>query len=302
LRTSLTAEPSRLLVVAGMPRTGTTSLFHILGEHPGVFAPFRKEMGYFLYNWPRGESWYRRAYRGMAAGQVGLDVTPEYFFSAEALDRMACFDADVRVLLGVREPGSFARSLYREYGQRYRMPPFEEFLSGYRYARGPSSVEVRLGGGALHRMIEAYRARFQDRLLLYDFSTIAREPLAIVQAIEPFLGLRPHFTDATFRNWHLNRGDRRNSRLLSYLASREPMIEGLGRLLPASWLRAAAKGFYGQPPASSAVAVAPPPPTVPAGLDETFRADREYVDGLFRESPVVDGLGRSWRAALPRAQ
>ena len=279
-------------MIAGLPRTGTTSLFHILGEHPALYAPFRKEMGYFLFNWRRGEDWYRRAYRGMADGQVGLDVTPEYVFSAEAAERIAGFDADVRVMLGVRDPADLASSLYREYGQRYRMPPFAEFLQGYRYRRGASLLDVTLGGGAIPRLLESWRARFGERLLLYDFDAFGREPLRMLQALERFLGVVPHFGPTTFRNWHLNRGDRRNSRLLSYVASRESLIEPLGRLLPARWLRAAAKAFYGQPPSSHGSAPAPSPDHgLP--LKEIFGEERLYVRRLFEAGPVVDGRGRA---------
>ena len=81
-------DAPRLFVIAGMPRTGTTSLFHILGGHPEIFQPYRKEVGYFLFRHDRGPDWFRRVYRAMGPRQVGLDVVPEYFFSPCAIERI----------------------------------------------------------------------------------------------------------------------------------------------------------------------------------------------------------------------
>jgi hypothetical protein len=113
----------------------------------------------------------------------------------------------------------------------------------------------------------------------------------VVQAIERFLRLPPHYTSATFRNWHLNRGDRRNSRLVSWVASREALIDVLGRLLPAAWLRAAARSFYGQAPARPGLA-ATTLDTQGTALDRLFREDRAYVRALFASGHVVDGAGQ----------
>ena len=36
-------------VVIGAPKSGTTSLFHYLKQHPDVYLPVRKELHYFSY-------------------------------------------------------------------------------------------------------------------------------------------------------------------------------------------------------------------------------------------------------------
>jgi len=68
-----------LAIVLGMPRAGTTTLYHWLGQHLQIFTPWRKELAYFSRNFARGEAWYRRFYSGMADGTMGIDATPEYF-------------------------------------------------------------------------------------------------------------------------------------------------------------------------------------------------------------------------------
>jgi hypothetical protein len=234
----------------------------------------------------------------MRPGQVGLDATPEYFFSPDAARRIDGFGSDVRVLLGLREPADLALSLYHEYGKRSRMPPFADFLRGFRYQRGSTVIDVALSEHAIPRMLELYRACFGKRLLLYEFAAFAREPLTLLQTLESFLGVSRYFTQSTFRNRRLNVSDRPNSRLLSYLASRESLISLASGLFPGSWLRAGARLFYGGA-AQRRGSRGPREPSAPERglLEQLFSEDRAYMRSLFSQGPMVDGEGtvrRSW--------
>jgi len=281
---------SSLLVFAGMPRTGSTSLFHLLGDHPQVFRPFRKEMGYFLFNAHRGERWYRRAYARAQQSQICIDVTPEYFVSRGAAAAIHQFGRDVRVAIGVRDPATFARSLYLEYSKRFTVPPFEEFLDRFTYRRGSATIDFSLRSGMIRTMLEVYRQTFRDRLLLYDFDAFCTAPIHVLAAIQRFAAIEPWFGPKTFRNVHMNRGDRRTVRWVSAIASAEPLINLLSALLPDHVLHNLARSFYGgefyrgRLPAQSAL---------PNWLTEAMRADRDYVDGLFQGRRVVDGVGNS---------
>src|SRR5947207_5078913 len=106
-------------------------------------------------------------------------------------------------------------------------------------------------------MLEQYRRAFGPRLLLYDFASFRAEPLAILQAIESFMGLDAHFSAEAFRNLHMNRGDRGYNPWFSALLSAEPLIDAVSRLLPAPLMRSIARRVYGGEEASSGT-VAPP--------------------------------------------
>ena len=69
----------KLVVVAGMPRGGTTSLYQISTRHPGCFVPFRKETAYFSFNHYKGERWYKGLYSERPDAMPGLDISPQYF-------------------------------------------------------------------------------------------------------------------------------------------------------------------------------------------------------------------------------
>jgi len=279
------SDAPRLFVIAGMPRTGTTSLFHILGGHPEIFQPFRKEVGYFLLNHDRGPEWLRRVYERMGPRQVGLDVTPEYFFSPSAIERLAAIAPAPRIAIGVRDPNEMAASLYREYARRrFRMPPFDEFLQGFT-PRDASTFYFSLAGGDISRRLADWRAAFGDRLLLYDYRLLSRDPLRVLQAMERFLGLTPYFTAATFENLHLNADRRRNSRLVSHVLGREGVVAALHAVVPGAVLRRVARAFY----KASASADAPRQTTAPP--IPALAPDCATVAGLFTHGGIVLGSG-----------
>jgi hypothetical protein len=276
-----------LFVIAGMPRTGTTSLYHILGAHPGIFQPYRKEVASFLYNYRRGDAWIRGLYRDRSPGQIGLDVTPEYFFSPDALARLTAWTPSVRVALGVRDPGEVAISLYREYARRrWRMPPLDAFLREWVVERGGETVRFSIASGDIGRRLDAWRAALGDRLLLYDFRLLQREPIRVLQAIERFLGLPPHFDAATFENLHLNADGRRNSRIVAIALNDDRVIAALEQTLPRRLLTRLARGFYR---ASEAAPQSQPAASPRIDLPK----ERDLVAELFAGGPVVLGSGRA---------
>ena len=270
-----------LVVFAGMPRTASTSLFHILGGHPGIFRPFRKEVGFFLFNHHRPERWYLQAYAGATPEQRCIDVTPEYFFSPKVVRRIAAFGEGVRVVIGVRDPASFARSLYAEYGKRYRMPLFEDFVNSYSYARGSERIEFSLASGAIRTMIERYAREIPGGVLFYDFSAFQRDPLVVLNAIESFAGVEPYFTAATFQNVRMNDRDRHTNRWVSSLLSAEPLIDAASRLLPARAMRAIARRVYRGGSTSKAPAAPREEPPAPLWLREALHADEAFIRQLF---------------------
>jgi hypothetical protein len=280
---------SKLVVFAGMPRTGSTSLFHILGQHPAIFRPFRKEMGYFSFNQHKGEAWYLQAYANAADGQRCVDITPEYFFDAAAMERIRSYGR-VQVVLGVRDPRSFAPSLHQEYGKRYAVPPLEKFVQHYSYSRGSASIEFELASGTIRTMLALYRAAFGERLLLYDFDAFAADPLSVLRSIETFIGVEPFFSEETFTNIIMNRGDRSARRWMSALLSAEPLIDAASRLLPPKVLhRLAAAVYRGSPGRADRVPVSPRMPA----LTLDFEEDRRFIDSLFQGRAVIDGAGRT---------
>ncbi len=80
------------LFIIGAAKSGTTSLFEILAQHPGVFAAAKKEIRFFSNDdrFANGIEWYQATH--FAAGQgfpVRLEATPAYLtWSQKVAPRM----------------------------------------------------------------------------------------------------------------------------------------------------------------------------------------------------------------------
>lgn len=234
----VSAARLRLFVVAGMPRSGTTFLYHNLQKHPALFLPFRKESNYFAVNYARGVEWYRSLYRKITPDQVGGDISPFYFMDQRAIPRIAEFSPDVKVILAVREPAEWAVSLHNQIlSYDRRVPRFEEFIKTYPFKAGRTRVSIQIAGGFVGRMIEAYRQTFGDRLLLYDFALFRRDPLTVLCAIERFLGIPRFFESGNFDNVVINAANRRNIRWLASLMTNDTLLWLLGRMLPRMFIQ-----------------------------------------------------------------
>lgn len=99
----------------GAAKSGTTTLYDILKQHPDVFIPSFKEPHFFDIpdNYKRGLDWYEREYfRGVRKSIIG-DFTPSYFFEAKAPERIFTnLSKDLKFVVLLRHPADRAYSHY----------------------------------------------------------------------------------------------------------------------------------------------------------------------------------------------
>lgn len=119
-------------LVAGAQKSGTTSLWAYLSEHPNVEPPMCKEMSFFDRNYQRGLNWYRMhfplASDGPATTLTG-ESTAYYMFHPLAPERIARTLPNVKIILMLRNPVDRAFSHYQLKVRRDREPlSFEEAI------------------------------------------------------------------------------------------------------------------------------------------------------------------------------
>lgn len=288
--------------MVGMGRSGSTSLYHQMQQHPDAAVPFRKETFYFSANYDRGPEWFLDLYREAKPAQVAFDVSPEYFLQEQAIARILDFDPDARAILSVREPVSWSLSMYNQRsGTQLQMPPFEQFIHEYDLPVGGKNTHVRFSDNLTTRMIAKYREAFGRNLLMWDFDFFARNPLAVYQAIEDFAGLRPHFTEANFENVVLNASNRRHNTALYAILNDERVVTWLQRLVPKAVLKRARAAYY---LAVRKDAPSDPRERHPAGnialAESVFGEERARVKAIFAEHPIQYGTGEPFTAAPRR--
>lgn len=98
------------LFIVGAPKSGTTALTTYLGQHPGVFAPSKKEPHFFgsdlhkkvLY--PKTEDEYLSYYQESGDAVYALDSSVTYLASQKAAQEIKAFEPKAKIIIMLRHP------------------------------------------------------------------------------------------------------------------------------------------------------------------------------------------------------
>ena len=99
----------------GAAKSGTTTLYDILKQHPEIFLPAFKEPHFFdiAENYNNGIEWYERNYFNNINQNIIADFTPSYFFEKEAPKRIFNnLGGGVKFIVILRHPVERAYSHY----------------------------------------------------------------------------------------------------------------------------------------------------------------------------------------------
>ena len=235
---NLTKDSLPLFVVPGMPRAGTTYLYHNLQKHPQIFLPFRKEIDYFnaIYH-HRGKDWYHRLFRGIKPNQIAGDLSPACWFDPDAIQYIKEYDENVKVILSLRDPAEFIVSLYaQKLTSNYDVPKkIEDFVrNGYfsKLTKEGGGVRFRFEDGVYTETIQKYIEAFKGNLLIYDFKFFRKYNLKTLSLIEEFLGLDHWFNEQNYDPLRINESDRRNIKIVNFIFTREWLRDWVERFVP----------------------------------------------------------------------
>ena len=220
-------KPGALCI--GAQKAGTSWLAQMLGQHPQVWIPPFKEVQYFnhrfmpghrkwiawhyrdkvqeirdrharsgipvppdldayLHGITRGKmfhsQWYKRVFAPAPPDALAMDLTPEYStLPDQAVDHVASFLPRAKIIYLIRHPVDRALSqlgmnLHREGRRPARLTDWmAEIDNPVLYDRGDYAA-----------CLPRWQARFPD-LLVLPFGRIARDPQAVMAAVEAHLGI-----------------------------------------------------------------------------------------------------------------
>lgn len=202
-------------LIIGAPRSGTTTLYDGLRQHPAVFmSPFKEPWYYALreietpFRGPGDDHPTRRgvrtheAYRSLFAGvreetAIG-EASTLYLYSERALRAIAAELPDVRVIVSLRNPADRAYSNYLQHVQQGR-EPLAEFTAALAAEEeriksnwSPFWYYQEMGYYAkqLVRYVDAL-GMARVKVVLYD--EVNRNPLAVMAELYSFLGVDERF-------------------------------------------------------------------------------------------------------------
>ena len=268
-------KPGALCI--GAQKAGTSWLAQMLGQHPQVWIPPFKEVQFFNHrfipahrNWigwhyrnkaaeirarhqvrnllmppeldayldglTKGQMfhnhWYKRVFAPAPAHAMPMDFTPEYVsLPDEGVDFVARFLPRARVICLVRHPVDRAISQLRMNLRRENRNPqtLAEWLAEI-------GNPVLCDRGDYAACLPSWRARFPDMLVL-PFGRIARDPQAVMDAVEAHLKIGPFaYRDLRGKVFAAPDGLRLPDEAVAALARRlQPQIDFLAEYLGADF-------------------------------------------------------------------
>lgn len=192
-------------IIIGAMKSGTTSLFDYLVQHPEVCGSRTKELHFFDNQHGRGERWYRANFAPRGE-RVLLESSPYYLFHPLAPERAARLVPDAKLIVLLRNPVDRAYSHYNQNSEEGLEPlSFEEALeqegrrlAGSQEALASGRVERShahqtfsyVGKGRYAEQLQRWLAHFpRERMLILKAEDFFRAPQDCVDRVTGFLGL-----------------------------------------------------------------------------------------------------------------
>lgn len=204
--TSATSNALPNLLIAGVKKAGTTSLFDYVGQHPDVFTPAVKAVNYFL---PLREGnatlppieVYEKHFAEAGSQRYRLEAPSYYLFGGtRILGPLTAMLTDVRVIVSLRDP---VHRLWSDFSMKRRertLPvptmTFESYVQASYDAYRTGAFEQRGGLAGFARGVyadplESWLDVFGDRLRIMFYEWWSKDPLPAVRELYVWLDLDP---------------------------------------------------------------------------------------------------------------
>ena len=250
-------------LVVGAARSGTTSLYHWLNQHPDVFMSPVKETNYFAQVSkhlrgpgdekprrplrldshgkiaPRGAAYIqtRNEYEALFAGGESFPVrgeaSPSYLYHRECASRIRSALPDCKIVIVLRHPAERALSHYRALVHWGREPlSLSDSLAHEteRLKQGWEWSWALRGAGLYSHQVARYLEEFpRDQVGVWLFDDLVADPRELFAEVSGFVGVRPAATGIKYRAENTTPGVRESG--IQQLRTRLPgLAEAFDRL------------------------------------------------------------------------
>ena len=251
-------------IIGGASRCGTTTLYHMLSQHPSIFMPAQKELLFFYKddNYNQGQKFYEKNFSLAKAGQIIGEASPPYFHHGitvnnegdhqwseddDSVTRMAGMVPNAKIILSLRNPIARVQSqIWKNIWQgNEKSTSFtESIMEEVDGQRNPSDSKLCwMYKNRYSTHIQHWLDHFpRENILFLVFEEWTCNPELALRKIESFLGIDPmpfKQEDAAVRNE--GRSTRSSiTKVIMPIARKLPVLRGL-------YKRVATKRGYPEP-------------------------------------------------------
>jgi hypothetical protein len=243
----------------GAPRSGTTSLFEYLRDHPEIDLPVDKEVPYFSDDRLYGQcSWSeyltKWAFPLPKRGKVSGTITPQYMIPITGVEGEAAYDSrtlpqriheqlpSARLIAILRDPAERAHSHHEHMtrvGVEHRPFPaaVDELLQPEALAHSrtqSTDIDSYVVTGEYGRILAGYYDLFpRDQILVLFTADLARDPLDMLRRVFDFIEVSPDYEPPDLRKRHNVAGS--EFKLSPNLPERFVKTTSANRMARAAW-------------------------------------------------------------------
>lgn len=227
--------------IVGAPKSGTTSLYHYLEQHPGIYMSSFKEPNYYCPEtaaeaqtpYYKTAHSYLALFDGARPGQLCGEASTIYLRAKESPDLIHADVPDAKIIILLREPGERA---YSHYQMRYRSGDLTVSFSECFTLADPADrnytgfQRLVLGPGFYGEQVPRYLETFgRDNVLVLTAEEFFAAPEAKTRQVFDFLGVGapPQLTTAQRHNDYREPRNRLGLALLQrkrYLRALKPLV------------------------------------------------------------------------------
>jgi hypothetical protein len=185
-------------VVAGVQKAGTTALHYFLAKHPHIALPRDQALHFFDQEEHfQGAPDYQILHRNFDGGwrwRTAGEVTADYVYYSPALERIARYNPDIKLIISLRNPTDRAFSHWNMRRAKGREPL--EFLDaikrdqeqiGSGKLRGNAHLERGFYASQLERVFALFP---REQVLLIKYEDFRRDYASTINGVFDFLGVR----------------------------------------------------------------------------------------------------------------
>lgn len=208
------ADPLPSFLIIGAAKSGTTSLFYYLKQHPQIFFPHTKELNYFSLEpsdsasptrpgrgpgdeyateWTYTREAYLSHFRGVRKDQVAGEASVSYLYGPHSAANIQRCNPEMKLIAVLRNPVDRAWSQYLHMVRDGREGlSFERALEEEptRIARGWEFAWHYRNVGRYGEQLRRFYEHFpKSQLRVYRFEDLQRDPQALLHDVLDFLSL-----------------------------------------------------------------------------------------------------------------